>query len=346
MLWPIAVVILIICLLIKLVDIVYYWQMKGVQNIKPFTFWRDIIKNIRNKISFVDGLQIIYKYYPNAKFIGIFQFTKPVLMIKDPDMIKKVCVKNFDHFVDHTIVLRDDIDPLLGKNLVSLKGQRWKEMRSILSPAFTSSKMRSMFTLISECSQQFTEYFVKEAEKEKGKCTLEMKDIFTRYTNDVIATCAFGIKCDSLKDKTNEFYTTGKEITGNNNIRAALKIIPFLIMPKIMKALKFSFLSKRIQNFFFDIIKNTMSLREKNHIIRPDMIHLLMEARKGQLKHDTSKTQIEEDAGFSVVEESNLNKEEIKDKSHLLTDVDITAQALLFFLAGYETSSVFCTCVF
>ena len=37
-------------------------------------------------------------------------------------------------------------------------GQRWKEMRSTLSPAFTSSKMKTMFVLLSDCCQQFVQF--------------------------------------------------------------------------------------------------------------------------------------------------------------------------------------------
>ncbi|KAJ8916093.1 hypothetical protein NQ315_004459, partial [Exocentrus adspersus] len=51
---------------------------------------------------------------------------------------------------------------------------------------------------------------------------LEMKNVFSRYTNDVIANCAFGIKCDSLKEKTNQFYTMGEALTvpkGTNALR-------------------------------------------------------------------------------------------------------------------------------
>jgi hypothetical protein len=37
-------------------------------------------------------------------------------------------------------------------------GQRWKDMRSTLSPAFTSSKMKTMFVLMSECCQQLVAF--------------------------------------------------------------------------------------------------------------------------------------------------------------------------------------------
>lgn len=82
-------------------------------------------------------------------------------------------------------------------------------MRSTLSPAFTGSKMRLMFKFMKECSKQFSDYYSKQ----NGTVTVELKDAFTRFTNDVIATTAFGITCDSLENRENEFYTMGKKVT-------------------------------------------------------------------------------------------------------------------------------------
>jgi len=78
-----------------------------------------------------------------------------------------------------------------------------------------------------------------------------------------------------------------------------------------------------------------MATREKEGIIRPDMIHLLMEAKKGNLKYEES--QQNSDAGFATVEESTVGQK-LQNK-HILTDDDLTAQAVLFFAAGFDTSS-------
>lgn len=40
----------------------------------------------------------------------------------------------------------------------------------------------------------------------------ETYDLFTRITNDLIASTAFGLETHSLKDKTNEFYKLGRKL--------------------------------------------------------------------------------------------------------------------------------------
>jgi hypothetical protein len=60
---------------------------------------------------------------------------------------------------------------------------------------------------------------------------LELKDIYTRCTTDVIATTAFGLKVDSLQQPTNQFYMMGQE-AANFGI---MKWLVVLALPKIME---------------------------------------------------------------------------------------------------------------
>lgn len=115
------------------------------------------------------------------------------------------------------------------KNQTKLSGSKWKNMRVTLSPSFTSSKMKMMFKLISEVSEQFVEHFCKNPEGQ----TVEMKDIFTRYANDVIASTAFGINCDSVANKNNEFYLLGKEISNFSGFFCLFRFLFISIFPKL-----------------------------------------------------------------------------------------------------------------
>lgn len=57
---------------------------------------------------------------------GIFQFLKPVYVIRDPKVLKKMAVKDFDHFVDHRVIIDETMDKMFGKSLISLTGQKWR----------------------------------------------------------------------------------------------------------------------------------------------------------------------------------------------------------------------------
>lgn len=166
----------------------------------------------------------------------MYQITAPRLVIRDPELIKQITIKDFDHFMDHRGVIPDEGEPIFKKNLISLKGQKWKEMRSNLSPAFTSSKMKYFFTQISKNAQQFTNYFVN---KDEVLVSVDLRDTFRRFTNDVIASMAFGIECDSLKDPNNEVYLMGKELSDFTSFSKIIKFFLFNISRTLYKVSNF-----------------------------------------------------------------------------------------------------------
>lgn len=77
-------------------------------------------------------------------------------------------------------------------------------------------------------------------------------------------------------------------------------------------------------------------MREKDGVVRPDMIHLLMEARKGRLKYEKPESS-GLDTGFATVQESEIGT--TQNYAIEITDEVITAQALVFFIAGFTTAS-------
>lgn len=85
--------------------------------------------------------------------------------------------------------------------------------------------------------------------------------------------------------------------------------------------------------FFKNIIYETIKVREEKGIIRPDMINLLLEARRGAKQEETGVME----TGFATVKESADNEKFKKHRN--FTNDEITSQALIFFVAGFETVS-------
>jgi len=134
-----------------------------------------------------------------------------------------------------------------------------------------------------------------------------MKDAFSKYTNDVIATCAFGIKVDSMKDPTNKFYVYGKEVT-NFLEDHFIKFIFLKTFPSLGRILNVKIINDYVLHFFKDIVKTTIATRDVEHITRPDMLQLMMDIRD-------------------------------KEGDRKLDIDDMTAQVFIFFFAGFDISS-------
>lgn len=309
-----------------------YWKRKGVRQGREIYLFGDSFGSVTLKFSLATLIEHNYNKFSNERYCGLYQFQMPTLMIRDPDLLKQLTVKDFDHFTDHSNVIEDE--PLWSKNLFVLRGEEWRDMRATLSPAFTSSKMRGMFNLMDECAKTFISYLDKNTD---AVTTYDTKDLFTRYSNDVIATCAFGVTCNSLKDKDNQFFRMGQLVTDFGSYKNMMKLTLLVFMPRLYKMLGMTVFSKQVKVFFDDLVLGNIRIREEQHIIRPDMIHLLMEAKKGSLKHFEEKETVKE-TGFATVEESPVGVSR-QCKKREITDDDMTAQALIFFFAGFDSGS-------
>lgn len=160
-------------------------------------------------------------------------------MIRDPELVKQITIKDFDHFINHRNIFGvdsedpHDMDNLFGSSLFSMRDARWKDMRSTLSPAFTGSKMRQMFQLMDIVAKEAVDCLKRDDIPEDG-IELDMKDYCTRFTNDVIASTAFGLQVNSFKDRENQFYLMGKKLT----TFTALMNLKFLLFQTAQKLFK------------------------------------------------------------------------------------------------------------
>ncbi|KAF2903662.1 hypothetical protein ILUMI_02503 [Ignelater luminosus] len=331
-LFLLVVLLLFIFIRNKIKQSLQYWKKRGVPHVEAWTIFGNITPVIFRQKSFPVLLQDTYAQYSNQRYYGFYQFLKPALVIKDIDLIKQICIKDFDKFPDHPYMLPKESDPFWNGGIFAMEGKEWHDMRTTLSPAFTSSKMKGMFHLMAECAKDFVDHFEN---KKSDIITLEMKDELTKLTNDVIASCAFGFKCNSLI-QNNEFYLTGKKAFDFTGLKG-LKMFGAALSPTLMKIFKVTMFSKKTVNFFRRIVKETIDYREKTGLIRPDMIHLLREAQKGRLSNDTENSEY----NYIGALETDSNQKKI------ITDEDIVRQAAVFFFGGYDSvASLLCNVVY
>ncbi|KAG5671506.1 hypothetical protein PVAND_001700 [Polypedilum vanderplanki] len=302
-----------------------YFLKKGVKYEK-----QNVLIAIKNmftqKKSFPEIANGWYNDFKEEKISGIFEFSRPIFIIRDPQLIKRMTVKDFDFFTDHRVIITENNDILLGKSLISLCGQKWKDMRSTLSPAFTGHKMRLMFDFVATVGKQTVETLKKQINEGHGN-DFEFKELATKFTVDNIASCAFGISVNSFSDPKNDFHRIANELTDFQNFKSIMKFMGYLIVPWLMNFFKISFFSEKVSKFFEEAILDTMKIREEKGIVRHDMINLLIQAKKGTLVHEIEEKLIE---GFATVEESQMGKTQSKRK---WDDVDLAAQAFIFFFA-------------
>ncbi|OXU20727.1 hypothetical protein TSAR_010092 [Trichomalopsis sarcophagae] len=304
--WLLVVSAIVLCLSVYYKKKRHSFKDWGIPQPFEVPYLGSVPRNLWKNYHLSDLMKDMYNFNKEAKYVGMHTFMIPVIIITDIDLVKTVLIKEFDHFADHR-ELGDAVgDPLLTKNLIAINGDKWRELRQLLSPAFTSSKMKLMFELMSDCADRFAKSFSEQFLKEDDT---DMKKAFTKYTNDVIATCAFGIEIDSMKNPDNEFYRYGREVTNTDGLaqlRAIYKMLFMIMFPRFAKFIGMELMREKISKFFIGVIDEAIKQRDEKGTTRPDMLQLMMDAR---------------------------------DKNSKLDLVEMTAQAFLFFVAGFETAS-------
>ncbi|KAI2474099.1 cytochrome P450 9e2-like [Diabrotica virgifera virgifera] len=322
---------IVICLIIyRMKRYFRYWDQYGVKTVSSIYLLKELVKVYRRQRIMTDMCRNVYNAIPNARYFGVYQFSKPALVLKDPDLITELTIKHFNHFTDHQFMISEKFEPMWGKSLFIIKGQRWRKIRHIISPSFTSNKLKIMFGLITDCAKNFTEHFLQ---KNEDVIEVELKEVFKRFTNDVLTSTSFGLAVDSFKNPNNQFLDMAKKMF--NFTSGFGNLIKFNIMiqwPALYEFLGLPVFDATVNDFFERLVEDTIQMREERGIVRPDMIHLLMEAKKESLK------------------EKNIDNEKSEDtdtKNIELTNKDIAAQAFFFYLAGFDAvATAICFCCY
>lgn len=75
------------------------------------------------------------------KFAGLYLCSQKAFLPIDPLLVRNILTKDFNYFADRGIYY-DEVNDPLSAHLFSLEGVKWRNLRTKLSPAYTSSKIK------------------------------------------------------------------------------------------------------------------------------------------------------------------------------------------------------------
>lgn len=120
-----------VLVLVGLIVLVYLWgtwthkhfEKRNIPHGKPTPIFGSLAPFIFKRRSFADLMDDLYNAHKGSGLIGYFRARKPTILMCDPELIKLITVKDFDHFIDHFAPLGEEDDPLFGKMLFAMKGR-------------------------------------------------------------------------------------------------------------------------------------------------------------------------------------------------------------------------------
>lgn len=184
------------------------WGRLNFPEIKPSIPFGNLLDTFKQKRAFGFNIKDLYDS-TKKPFIGIYLFFRPAILVRDPELIKHILKTDFPSFHDRGIFADGDIDPL-SPTLFALPGDKWKTLRSRLTPTFTSGKLKDMYPSIRSIGEDLQDYIKQFADKSD---VIDMREMSSRYTLNVIASVIFGVDVNTIRDPDHIFNQIGKKIS-------------------------------------------------------------------------------------------------------------------------------------
>ncbi|KAM9311442.1 thromboxane-A synthase [Gastrophryne carolinensis] len=279
------------------------------------------------KKGFWEGAADIIKQY--GPIAGYYLGRQPIVLISDPEAIKQVLQKDFANFPNR-MKLRSVTKPL-SDSLLCLRDERWRRVRSILTPTFSGARMKEMCPLIHQACDALLANLLSHAHSEEP---CDVQRLYAGHMMDLVTSVAFGTKVDSQNDPDHPLLRNSRKF-----LELFKPFKPLLLLTLAFPSIMFPVLRllpnknrDRINGFFRQTVRDMIALRDQQpaNERRRDFLQLMLDARGSAgdlpLEH------------FDVVNQADLKPPPSRDAPGRLDEDEILGQACLFLIAGYENS--------
>ncbi|PVD38785.1 hypothetical protein C0Q70_01408 [Pomacea canaliculata] len=287
------------------------------------------LREIMKKGQFHATVEWSQKY---GRVFGFFEGYTPVLSISDPDILSQILGKDASNFMSRKPF---PLAPRKSLGLFLENGHQWRRSRSLLTPAFSSGKLKQMMNIMTTSADMLVENLSSRCRGREG--TVDMYSAFQSLSLDVIGRCAFGLQTRAQTDPNDEFLITinsCQKVLDNTGMSIHEGSVSFSTTVAVPFLSTFIFALKNMVVFFGmnPVVWLRLRLRE--------VIRIRKEMGPNNRITDLVQLMLFPPTHRSHVEGTGDEDASHEDKLHAkMTEREVVAQSLTFLLAGYETTS-------
>ncbi|OXU24125.1 hypothetical protein TSAR_013101 [Trichomalopsis sarcophagae] len=258
-----------------------YWKRRGVEQLSQSNV---LFGNFKDAVLFQTApgwhLGVLHKsaVKQDAPFLGFYIFHKPCLLLRDPEIIKQIMIRDFDNFSDRHFAGSQQKDSIGMKNLFGLKNPAWKYLRSKITPTLTRGKLKQMLPLMMQTGKPMMEYLEAQGIDANNEKMIDAQELNYKYATDLIANVALGTPMDSFHRPNEEFSKAVYQFF--HGFKRMIALVTVFFVPELVELIGPSMLfnSKFVRKVFW----NAVNSREKNGEKRGDFIDSLIQLKNGE----------------------------------------------------------------
>lgn len=262
-------------------------------------------------------------------FFGIYDLCTPIICIRDPVLIQRVTLQDFDHFADHQQRLLDaSHEPMIGRSLLTLSGDKWRDMRTTLAPALAGGRIADMFQLVASTARRAVDELHRSERVSRTRTYPRLRDVLERFVTDGTASLTFGIETNSFDDRNNRFYRIAQQALDFYSWQRVLKVIAIKLLYKLSAPVQLRYYTSEVVEYFSKLVLDTIADRQVNNSRRPDIVQALLDAQLRFADREQMATLAYDELGsedMCGVRRRQWDSEEL------------IAQCFMLFMTGHET---------